>query len=238
MDLVTRIETNLADVRHRILTAAERANRSADSVQLVAVSKTFGLEHVEAAVAAGLVHLGENKVQEAVHKHGATPTLPIHWHLIGHLQSNKARKAASVFDWIHSVDSAASLRRLDRAAGECGRTLQLLIQVDLAGEATKHGATEAELPGIVEAAAECSAGVLRGLMTLPPWSPEPETARPYFRRLRELRDRLRPRTPDPAMFDQLSIGMSHDLEVAIDEGATLVRVGTALFGPRPALRPE
>jgi pyridoxal phosphate enzyme (YggS family) len=233
MDLATRIGTNLTEVRHRISTAAESAGRSAASVQLVAVSKTFGVEHVEAAVAAGLLHLGENKLQEAVHKHAATPSLPIHWHLIGHLQSNKTRKAASVFDWVHSVDSVAVLDRLDRAAAECGRAPQVLIQVDLAGETTKHGAPETEIPRIIEAASACSSVVLRGLMTLPPWSRDPEATRPYFRRLRELGDRLRPLTPHPDAFDQLSIGMSHDLEVAIAEGATMVRVGTALFGPRP-----
>ena len=185
----------------------------------------------ESAVAAGLRDFGENRVQEALWKREATAGCRISWHLIGYLQSNKARKAV-VFDWIHSVDSVDLLRRLDRAAADCGRSPRLLIQVDLAGEATKHGATEAEVRRILDAATTCRWITIHGLMVMPPWSRNPEATRRYFRRLRQLRDELRAAGPG-SRLDQLSMGMSHDLEVAVEEGATMVRVGTALFGPRP-----
>ena len=235
MELEATISANLAAVRERLDRAAAAAGRAAGDIRLIAVSKTFGVSHVEAAAAAGLRDLGENRVQEALQKQAAAPALPVRWHLIGHLQSNKARKAAA-FDWIHSVDSAALLERLDRAAADAGRSPQLLIQVDLAGEATKHGAPEDEARRIVEASAGCRAARLRGLMVMPPWSDDPEAARPWFRRLRALRDRLQAGAPASVRLDELSMGMSHDFEVAIEEGATMVRVGTALFGRR-ASRP-
>ena len=237
MELEPRITANLNTVNARIAAAAAAAGRATTDVRLVAVSKKFGPEHVEAAVAAGLQDLGENKVQEALQKQAATGALRVNWHLIGHLQSNKARKAAEAFDWIHSVDSVDLLRRLDRAAADCGRSPQLLIQVDLADEATKHGAPEAEVRRILDAATTCRWVEVRGLMILPPWSQNPEVTRPYFRRLRQLRDELRAAGPDRSRLDQLSMGMSHDLEVAVEEGATMVRVGTALFGPRPPAAP-
>ncbi len=233
MELAHRITANLNRVNARISAAAASAGREASDVRLIAVSKTFGLEHVEAAVAAGLRDFGENRVQEALWKREATAGCRISWHLIGYLQSNKARKAV-VFDWIHSVDSVDLLRRLDRAAGDCGRTPNLLVQVDLAGEVTKHGAPEAEVRRIIDAAPTCRSVQVCGLMVLPPWSQDPEAARPYFRRLRLLRDALRMAGPDRSQLDQLSMGMSHDLEVAVQEGATMVRVGSALFGPRPS----
>ncbi len=232
MELETTISANLAAVRARLDRAAAAAGRTPRAIRLIAVSKTFGVAHVEAAAAAGLRDLGENRIQEALQKQGATPSLPIRWHLIGHLQSNKARKAVA-FDWIHSVDSAALLERLDQAATDAGRSPQLLIQVDLAHESTKHGAGEDEARRIVEAAADCRAVRLCGLMTLPPWSDDPETARPWFERLRGLRDELQAGAPESVRLDELSMGMSHDFEVAIEEGATMVRVGTALFGRRP-----
>ncbi len=235
MDLEPRITANLNAVNARI--AAAVTGRGTTDVRLVAVSKKFGPEHVEAAVAAGLRDLGENKVQEALQKQAATGTLRVNWHLIGHLQSNKARKAVEAFDWIHSVDSVELLRRLDRAAADCGRSPHLLIQVDLADEATKHGAPEAEVRRILDAATACRWVEVRGLMVLPPWSQNPEATRPYFRRLRQLRDELRAAGPDRSRLDQLSMGMSRDLEVAVEEGATMVRVGTALFGPRPPAAP-
>ena len=231
MELEATISANLAAVRERLDRAAAAAGRAAGDIRLIAVSKTFGVSHVEAAAAAGLRDLGENRVQEALQKQAAAPALPVRWHLIGHLQSNKARKAAA-FDWIHSVDSAALLDRLDRAATDAGRSPQLLIQVDLAGEATKHGAPEDEARRIVEASAGCRAARLRGLMVMPPWSDDPEAARPWFQRLRALRDRLQAGAPAAVHLDELSMGMSHDFEVAIEEGATMVRVGTALFGRR------
>ncbi len=235
MELEPRITANLNTVNARIAAAATAAGRVTTEVRLVAVSKKFGPAHVEAAVAAGLRDLGENKLQEAVQKQAETSSLQVHvtWHLIGHLQSNKARKAVAAFDWIHSVDSVDLLRRLDRAAADSGRSPHLLIQVDLAGEATKHGAPEADVRRILEAAATCRFVEVRGLMVLPPWSENPEAARPYFRRLRQLRDELRAAGLGRSPLDQLSMGMSHDLDVAVEEGATIVRVGTALFGPRP-----
>ena len=237
MELEPRITANLNTVNARIAAAAVATGRAPTDIRLIAVSKKFGLAHVEAAVAAGLHDLGENKVQEALQKQAATTTLRINWHLIGHLQSNKARRAAA-FDWIHSVNSVELLRRLDRAAANCGRSPHLLIQVDLAGEATKHGAPEAEVRRILDAATACRSVEVRGLMVLPPWSENPETTRPYFRRLRQLRDELQAARPDRSPLDQLSMGMSHDLEVAVEEGATMVRVGTALFGARPPAAPS
>ena len=231
MELEATISANLAAVRARLDRAAAAAGRAPDAVRLIAVSKTFGVAHVEAAVAAGLHDLGENRVQEALEKQVAAPSLPIRWHLIGHLQSNKARKAVG-FDWIHSVDSAALLGRLDQAAADAGRSPQVLVQVDLAREPTKHGAREDEARRIVEASADCRAVRLRGLMTLPPWSDDPESARPWFQRLRAVRDELQAVAPESVRLDELSMGMSHDFEVAIAEGATMVRVGTALFGRR------
>ncbi len=232
MELAETIATRLVDVQARIRNALRAAGRPRDAVRLVAVSKTFCLEHVRAAIEAGLEDLGENKVQEALEKSAATSSLPVTWHFIGHLQSNKARKAAGAFDWIHSVDSVELLRRLNRAAADAGRRPQVLIQVDLAGEATKHGATEDDVALLVAAAQACEHLELRGLMTLPPWSPDPEAARPFFHRLATIRQQLLPTLERPDKFDQLSMGMSYDLEVAIAEGSTMVRVGTALFGPR------
>ena len=154
------------------------------------------------------------------------------WHLIGHLQSNKARSAAAACDWIHSVDSVRLLRRIDAAAAEAGTAPDLLVQVDLAGEAAKHGAPPDEVPRLFEAARACRAARVRGLMLMPPWAEDPEAARPWFRRLRELRDALRGAGFDPAALADLSMGMSHDFEAAVEEGATMVRVGTAIFGRR------
>ena len=226
------IAGNLAAIRQRIAAAAAAAGRDPASVRLLAVSKTFDADLVRAAYAAGQREFGENKVQEALQKIEATAELPIRWHLIGHLQSNKAKKAGTAFAAIHSVDSIELVRRLDAAAEEGGARPDLYIQVDLAGETTKFGAPEAEIAGIARAAAACRAAVLRGLMLLPPWFDDPEQARPYFRRLRLLRDRLIEDGVDRAQLGELSMGMSHDFEVAIQEGATLVRVGTAIFGKR------
>jgi len=229
---VNEIESHLAAIRSRIAAAAAAAGRTATDVSLLAVSKTFGPDHVRAAYAAGQRDFGENKVQEALQKQEATADLAIRWHLIGHLQSNKAKKAAPAFAAIHSVDSVELLRRIDAAAVEAGSAPDVYIQVDLAGEDTKFGAPEAEAGAIARAAASCRAARLKGLMLLPPWFDDPELARPYFRRLRGLRDRLIEEGIDAAQLHELSMGMSHDFEVAIQEGATLVRVGTAIFGKR------
>ena len=223
---------NLAAIRQRIAAAAAAAGRDPGDIRLLAVSKTFSADHVRAAYAAGQRDFGENKVQEALQKIAETTDLEIRWHLIGHLQSNKAKKAAPAFAAIHAIDSVELVGRVDAAAAEAGAAPDLFIQVDLAGEATKFGAAEADVPAIARAAVECRAARLRGLMLLPPWFDDPEQARPYFRRLRELRERL---VADGIARDRLrdlSMGMSHDFEVAIQEGATLVRVGTAIFGKR------
>jgi PLP dependent protein len=226
------LERRLAEVRGRIAAAAARAGRAPGDVRLVAVSKTCPIEDVRAAAAAGQVDFGENRVQEALQKIAAAPDLPVRWHLVGHLQSNKARKAAGPFACIQSIDRVELLEAVDRAASEAGATPDVLIQVDLAGEATKHGASPDTVPAIVAAASRCRAARLRGLMLLPPYFDDPEHGRPYFRRLRELRDELVGRGADPSALAELSMGMSHDFDVAVEEGATLVRVGTAIFGAR------
>jgi len=229
---VNAIVGNLAAIRERIAAAAAAAGRRPEDVRLLAVSETFSADHVRAAHAAGQREFGENKVQEALQKSEETADLDIRWHLIGHLQSNKAKRASEAFAAIHSIDSVDLLRRVDRAAADAGATPDLYIQVDLAGESTKFGAPEGDVPGIARAAMTCRAARLRGLMLLPPWFDDPEQARPYFRRLRELRDRLVEDGIDRSHLRELSMGMSHDFEVAIQEGATLVRVGTAIFGKR------
>ena len=193
----------------------------------------FGPEAVRAAYDAGQRDFGENKVQEALQKQDRTADLEVGWHLIGHLQSNKSKRAAAAFSAVHSIDSVDLLERVDRAAAEAGTRPELFLQVDLAGEATKFGATEADAARIAEAGGRCRAARMVGLMILPPWSDDPEAARPYFRRLREIRDRLVANGVDPSHVARLSMGMSHDFEVAIQEGATDVRVGTAIFGKRP-----
>jgi pyridoxal phosphate enzyme (YggS family) len=233
------IAANLAAVRERIARAAAASGRPADAVRLVAVSKTFGLDAIRAAIAAGQRDFGENKVQEALPKIEAlAPAHPdLRWHLIGHLQSNKARKAARPFDAIHSVDSLDLLRRIDQAAGESRRRPQILVQVDLAGEATKFGATADEARAIVRAAVDLPAVQLAGLMTLPPFYDDPAAARPVFARLRALRDALVAEGIPADRLAELSMGMSHDFEVAIAEGATMVRVGSAIFGPRDKPQP-
>jgi len=212
--------------------AAGTAGRDPSSVRLVAVSKTFPAEAVRSAFAAGQRDFGENRVQEALQKIGETTDLTIRWHLLGHLQSNKAREAGPAFAMVQSVDSAELIQKLDAAAAEAGSAPELLIQVDLAGEATKFGVPPAEVPRLFEAAAASRAARVVGLMTLPPVPDTPEDARPYFRRLRELKDQwLAAGVPAP-MLRELSMGMSGDFEVAIEEGATIVRVGTAIFGSR------
>src|SRR5687768_6939556 len=226
------IADRLAGVRARIDAAARSAGRDPASVRLIAVSKTFPIDSVREAYAAGQRDFGENRVQEALQKIAGSTDLSIRWHLLGHLQTNKARKAAPSFAMIQSVDSVELLEKLDRGAADAGHAPELLIQVDLAGEATKHGVPPDQAPRIFDAAAACQAARVVGLMTLPPVPDTPEDARPWFRRLRELRDGwLTAGVPAP-MLRELSMGMSGDFEVAVQEGATIVRVGTAIFGSR------
>jgi len=226
------VRARLADVRDRIARAAARAGRDPSKVRLIAISKTFGADVVRAAAGDGQIDFGENKLQEAQQKRQDTADLRLRWHLVGHLQSNKARKAAAEFDVIHSIDSVSLLQKIDEAAGATSRPVELLVQVDLAGESTKHGAREDELGRIFEAAGRATAVSVRGLMLLPPAVDDPQAARPWFRQLRDVRDRLLASGVDREMLAELSMGMSHDYEIAIEEGATLVRVGTAIFGSR------
>jgi pyridoxal phosphate enzyme (YggS family) len=226
------VSGRLAAVRARIDAAARLAGRDPSTVRLVAVSKTFPVEAVREAYEAGHREFGENRVQEALQKMSGSADLSIRWHLLGHLQTNKARKAAPAFAMIQSVHSVELIRKLDEAAGESGHAPELLIQVDLAGEATKFGAPLPEVPRLFEAAAACRAARVVGLMTLPPAPDTPEDARPWFRRLRDLRDAWRASGVPASMLRELSMGMSGDFEVAVEEGATLVRIGTAIFGSR------
>jgi pyridoxal phosphate enzyme (YggS family) len=226
------VASQLEAVRRRIAAAAERAGRAPADVRLVAVSKTFGADLVREAAVAGQQSFGENKVQEGLEKAASLRDLPIDWHLIGHLQSNKARKAAAVFGWIESIDRPDLLRKVDEAARDAGTRPRILVQVDLAHEATKHGADEAAVADLVRAAIDAAGVDLRGLMTVPPFPATPEDSRPWFRQLRELRDRLVATGLPADRLAELSMGMSQDFEIAIEEGATMVRVGTAIFGRR------
>jgi pyridoxal phosphate enzyme (YggS family) len=212
--------------------AASRAGRSPADVRLIAVSKTHPIDAVRAAAEAGQVDFGENKVQEALQKIALSTDTRLRWHLVGHLQSNKAKKAAGAAHAIHAIDGVDLLKKVDQAAAAAGRTIQVLVQVDLALEDTKFGAPEADLHGIFREAATCRAAVMTGLMLLPPLAENPEDARPWFVRLRGVRDRLRDAGVPGEHLRELSMGMSHDFEVAIEEGATMVRVGTAIFGER------
>jgi PLP dependent protein len=235
--MAEEIRERLARVRERIARAAERAGRRAEDITLITVSKTFDADIVQLAVDAGALDLGENKVQEAAGKAAKVRGENLRWHLIGHLQANKARTAVATFDVIHSVDSRQLVERLDRIAGEEGRRPAVLIQVDLGHEPTKSGAREEDLPRIVEALDAAGNIEFRGLMTLPPFFDDPEQARSYFRRLREILEGLNRGRSRERALKELSMGMSHDFEVAIEEGATAVRVGTAIFGARVAGSP-
>jgi pyridoxal phosphate enzyme (YggS family) len=229
------IAERVATVRQRIARAAERASRPPEEITLVAVSKTWPAEAVRAAFAAGVRHFGENRVQEAEAKIDRLAELRprgLRWHLVGHLQSNKARRAAALFDVVESVDSVKLAERLARAGEESGSTLRVLVQVDLAGEAAKSGLAENALEDALRGMRDLAALSVDGLMVLPPYLDDPEEVRPYFARLRRLRDRA----AEAGLLDgnELSMGMSHDFETAVEEGATIVRVGTAIFGERTA----
>jgi len=226
------IAGRLTAIRERIDAAAQSAGRDPSSVRLIAVSKTFPLAAIREASAAGHRDFGENRVQEALRKIDEASDLPVRWHLIGHLQTNKARRAVEAFSTIQSVDSVELLEKLDRMAAAAGTAPELLIQVDLAREATKFGAPPDEARRLLDAAGRCHAVRTIGLMTLPPLPDTPEDARPWFRQLRELRDRWAADGVPAAMLRELSMGMSGDFEVAVQEGATMVRVGTAIFGSR------
>ena len=226
------IRERLAIVNDRIARAARRAGRDPQEITLIAVSKTFDASATQLAVDAGIRNLGENRVQEALEKIGQVKSNGLKWHLIGHLQSNKAGRAVDSFDVIHTIDSSDLVLRLDRIAREKGKRPVVLAQVDLAKEPTKSGAEEAELPAIVEALDSAEHLDFRGLMTLPPFFDEPERTRPYFERLRRILESLNEGRAPERKLTELSMGMSHDFEIAVEEGATMVRVGSAIFGAR------
>ena len=231
---VDQIGERLARVRAQIEAAALKCGRLPHEVTLIAISKTHPASLVRAAIEFGANDIGENRVQEAEQKINEVGRSAARWHLVGHLQANKARRAVQLFDVIHSLDSLELARRLDRLCGEEGReTLPVLIQVDLGHEETKAGIDESELPELVEGLKSLGRVQLVGLMTLPPFFDDPEQARPFFRRLRELRDDLARQGAFGAdRKGELSMGMTHDFAVASEEGATMVRVGTAIFGQR------
>lgn len=230
------VAENVAQVRQRIHAAALRAGRDSNEILLMAVSKTHPPEGIREAYAAGVRLFGENRVQEFAGKAGALSSLPdAEWHMIGHLQSNKAAKAVELFGAVDSVDSVKLAQKLDSAAKDLGKTLPVLVEINIGGETAKSGVApeSPELQALLAAARELGHLEFRGLMTVPPFTEDPQQARPYFRRLSELRDQIAARNLPGIRMGTLSMGMSHDFEVAIEEGSTCVRVGTAIFGERP-----
>jgi len=228
-----QLATRLSGIRARITAAAESSGRAAEEVKLIAISKTHPASAIKRVIEFGAVDIGENRVQEAEEKISEIGRGAARWHLVGHLQANKARRAVNLFDVIHSLDSLELARRLDRLCAEEGREkLALLIQVDLGHEETKSGIDESELTHLVESLGPLTRLDLIGLMTLPPFFDHPEQSRPFFRRLRGMRDELAARRAFGSGKGELSMGMTHDFEVAIEEGATMVRIGTAIFGER------
>jgi PLP dependent protein len=229
------IADNIAEVRRRLAEASRRAGRDSAEISLMAVSKTQAADRIREAYDAGARLFGENRVQEFAGKAGALRDLSdAEWRMIGHLQSNKAAKAVELFAAVESVDSLRLAERLDAAAGELGKKIAVLIEINVGGEAAKSGvaADSEDLQELLQGAAGLEHLEFRGLMTVPPFTDDPQQARPYFRRLRELRDRLVARALPGVSMQVLSMGMSHDFEVAIEEGSTCVRVGTGIFGER------
>ncbi len=225
------VAENIQKVRQRIAAAAARAGRCPEEIKLMAITKTVPDELVRQAIAAGVDLIGENYVQEAQRRiENIGTTIP--WHLTGHLQTNKARHAVRLFSLIHSLDRIALARELDRRAGEAGRKIEVLIEVNIGGEATKSGLREENVIPLIREAAGLAHLSIRGLMIIPPWSSDPRETRPFFRQLRQLQDRInRENIPGVAMAE-LSMGMTDDFEIAVEEGATIVRIGRAIFGPR------
>jgi pyridoxal phosphate enzyme (YggS family) len=229
---ILSVAENVERVRERIHRACQRSGRAFEDLRLIAVSKTMPAESIRQAYAAGLREFGENRVQEAAAKRQELEDLDAVWHLIGHLQANKAKQACRLFDWIQSVDSLHIAERIGRSAAEFGRKLPVLIEVHLGEEASKFGVEEDDLVRMSEGIAALPSLELRGLMTLPPFFDDPQDVRPFFRHLRELAERIEARNLPGVSMRELSMGMSHDFEIAIEEGATIVRVGTAIFGER------
>jgi pyridoxal phosphate enzyme (YggS family) len=225
------VSENFKVVMNRIASAAKRAGRDPSSVRLVVVTKTIDRGRIAEAVAAGAAILGENRVQEAKEKIEALGKMAS-WHLIGHLQTNKAKYAVKLFDLIHSVDNLELAAEIDRQAAKIGKVQDILIEVNIAGEASKAGMAVKGAPSLVREAARLKNLSIRGLMTMPPYSENPEESRPYFTVLQELAETIAKESIPNVSMQELSMGMSGDFEVAIQEGATMVRVGTAIFGSR------
>lgn len=236
MITAVQIGSRLREIEKRIDEACRRVGREIGEVTLVGVSKTFPAPVVEEGIKAGLRVLGENRVQEAAGKIPLLSTVSaaygVEWHLIGHLQSNKVRRAVELFTMIHSVDSLKLAEKIDAVCGETGRRMPILLEVNLGGESSKSGVSPHDAPAVCDQISKLSNVDLCGLMTVPPLMAEATSARPFFARLRELRDEIRRLGLVSPAFLQLSMGMSQDFEVAIEEGATLIRIGTAIFGWR------
>jgi hypothetical protein len=226
------MKQKLVHIMQRIQAAAIRANRNPDHIRLLAVSKTMPAQRVREAFEAGLTVFGENYIQEAREKFQALAELPVSWHFIGHLQTNKAKYAVRQFDLIHTVDSLRLAAELDREAGKHQKIQNILIQVNIAEESSKSGADEDQAIPLIQDISKLGHVRILGLMTMPPYDDDPERARPFFRSLKTLSDRIHHLAVPGIAMTELSMGMSHDFEVAIEEGATLVRIGTAIFGER------
>ena len=227
------INERLENVRQRIISAAQRSGRRAEEITLIAISKTHPAETLRTALDIGITDLGENRIQEAEEKIVTLGRNAARWHLVGHLQANKVRRAVTLFDYLHSLDSLELARRLERVCTEEGRDeFPVLVQIKLGGEESKTGIDPGELPDLLEEIKSYKRLKLIGLMILPPYFENPDCARPFFKTLRELRDELKLKGHFGDLPGELSMGMSHDFEIAIEEGATMVRVGTAIFGER------
>jgi PLP dependent protein len=224
---------NYHKILDRIGEATGKCGRRAKEIKVLGAAKSQSVESVRAAIVAGVSLIGENYVQEAQEKK-AQITQPVEWHMIGHLQRNKAKAAAELFDLIETLDSVALARELEKQGRQKGKKLRALVEVNLAGEESKSGIAKADLASLLEAIATLDHVAVEGLMTVPPFREEPEESRPYFRELRELKDKFNAQRIPHIDLQELSMGMTHDYPVAIEEGATIVRVGTALFGPRKA----
>lgn len=232
VEMAEEIHENIARVEERIAAACRRSGRRREEVRLVAISKTHPAASVRVAFAAGLREFGESRVQEAMAKRSELLDLSVTWHLVGHLQSNKARAARDTFQWVHSLDSLRLAEKLAQSTSPTESRLPVLIEVNLGGEASKAGVRSGEVAALAEQVAKLEALELRGLMVIPPFCENPGDARPYFRQLRAFACDLQARGLPNVCLRELSMGMSHDFEVAIEEGSTIVRVGTAIFGER------
>jgi pyridoxal phosphate enzyme (YggS family) len=226
------ISDNINSIREKISRACARAGRSSSEITLLAVGKTFPSPAVRVAVEAGVADIGENYVQELLSKRRDLSGSDVRWHFIGHLQSNKVKNVAPWIHMIHAVDSTALAIEIDRRAAKAGRVIECLLEVNTTGEHTKFGVAPGEVTALVRSLASCDNISLGGLMTIGPFLPDPEGSRPMFRRLRELKDEIISLAQANVTMRHLSMGMTGDFEVAIDEGATLVRIGTGVFGPR------